>query len=384
MKGRVIVLDMPKDRPFAAALMIDGRLEDLILDPPKGSAQTSSGDIRVVRVKRKLPKAGAFCEMADGREGYLRDAKNIREGERLLVQVISLPEPGKAVALTTRLLFKGPRLILTPDAPGVNVSRKIGNEAERERLQQAVSAALADAFPETGRVGVIVRSAARGEELDGLRRELLALSSRWQSATARLSTDRAEEFGSKGMTLPDALREWLFPVPREILCGPRIAETLSAAHEEFGPTWSYGDERFLPLLRPEHDPFEATGLHDVIEALRSPEVSLDGGASLVIEPTRALVAVDVNTGADFSPAAGLKANLAAARELPRQFRLRGLGGQIAVDFAPMPKPQRRGLEETLKKAFRDDPVETSFVGWTALGLYEMQRKRERRPLTELF
>jgi Ribonuclease G/E len=90
--------------------------------------------------------------------------------------------------------------------------------------------------------------------------------------------------------------------------------------------------------------------------------------------------VDVNTGSDTSPAAALKANLAAARDLPRQLLLRGFGGQITVDFAPMPKNDRRTVEGTLKAAFRADPVETSLVGWTPLGHYELQRKRERLPL----
>ena len=98
---------------------------------------------------------------------------------------------------------------------------------------------------------------------------------------------------------------------------------------------------------------------------------------MYVEPTRALVAVDVNTGGNFSPAAGLKANLAAARELPRQLRLRGLGGQVVLDLAPMGKKDRRGFETALRAAFRADTVDTALVGWTPLGHYELQRKRDR-------
>jgi ribonuclease G len=114
-----------------------------------------------------------------------------------------------------------------------------------------------------------------------------------------------------------------------------------------------------------------------------PRVPLASGASLVIEPTTALVAVDVNTGADTSPAAGLKASIAAARELPRQLRLRGLGGQIVVDFAPFPRKDRVAVETALKSALRDDGVETNIAGWTPLGHLELLRKRARRPLAEL-
>jgi Rne/Rng family ribonuclease len=101
---------------------------------------------------------------------------------------------------------------------------------------------------------------------------------------------------------------------------------------------------------------------------------------MFVEPTRALVAVDVNTGGDTSPSAALKANLAAARTLPKALRLRGLGGQIVMDVAPMPKKDRRAFEDALRAAFRADAIETALVGWTPLGHYELQRKRERRPV----
>ena len=102
-----------------------------------------------------------------------------------------------------------------------------------------------------------------------------------------------------------------------------------------------------------------------------------------IEPTSALVAVDVNTGSDTSFAAGLKTNLVAARDLPRQLRLRGLGGQIVVDFAPMARKDQRQVEQVLRAGFKADGIETALVGWTGLGHYELQRKRERLPLSEL-
>ena len=95
------------------------------------------------------------------------------------------------------------------------------------------------------------------------------------------------------------------------------------------------------------------------------------------------MAVDVNTGGDTSPAAGLKANLAAAKDLPRQLRLRGLGGQITLDLAPMGKKDRRQFETTLRAAFRHDATETALAGWTPLGHYELQRKRDRVPLSEV-
>jgi Rne/Rng family ribonuclease len=120
-----------------------------------------------------------------------------------------------------------------------------------------------------------------------------------------------------------------------------------------------------------------------VDALLSPRVELPGGGHMMIEPTRARIAVDVNTGTDTSPAAALKANIAAAREMPRQLRLRGLGGQVVIDFAPMPKRERVTLEQQLRTAFKGEAAETSLAGWTPLGLYELVRKRDRVALAAL-
>ncbi|MGR3493382.1 MAG: ribonuclease E/G, partial [Shimia sp.] len=128
--------------------------------------------------------------------------------------------------------------------------------------------------------------------------------------------------------------------------------------------------------------FDDHAVLDAIEALRAPFVDLRPH-SMWIEPTRALIAVDVNTGSDLSPAAPLKANRAAIAELPRQLRLRGLGGQVTIDFAPILKRDRPALEAALRKAFRADSVETEVIDWTPLGHMELKRKRERLPLAEV-
>ena len=88
----------------------------------------------------------------------------------------------------------------------------------------------------------------------------------------------------------------------------------------------------------------------------------------------------IDPASDTSPAAGLKANIALARELPRALRVRGLGGQIVLDFAPLSKRDRKPVEVAIRAALRGCPVETEFVGWTPLGHGELKRKRERAPV----
>ncbi|MBT8475521.1 MAG: ribonuclease G, partial [Alphaproteobacteria bacterium] len=144
MKGRVIVIDMPEDRGFAAALVEDGKLQDFILDPPNDTYPPLSGQVWTGKITRKLPGGGgAFCARG-ALEGYLRQAKGLKSGDTLLVQVVSLPEHGKAPTVTQRVLFKGPRLILTHHAAGINVSRQIRDTDEAQRLKSAVTEAMED------------------------------------------------------------------------------------------------------------------------------------------------------------------------------------------------------------------------------------------------
>jgi len=341
MKGSVAVLGRLAGRE-AAALVIDGLLEELLLD----AGETAPETIWRGKVGRPVKGlGGVFVELPDGRRGFLRQAKGLRPGQSLLVQAAGVAEPGKAVPLTDRPLFKGRLAILTPGAPGLNLSRSLRDEAERARLAAIAGAAMAGA-PEG--LGAILRSAAEGAEAEVLAGEIAALR---RAAEAIL----AEAAGPPELLLDApgphdlARRDW--PAPDSVAEGP--------------------------------DALAEHGVEEMVEALLRPEVPLGGGAFMVVELTRALVAVDVNTGPDTSPAAGLKANLAAVRALPRALRLRGLGGQVTVDLAPSPKRDRGTIEQALRAAFRRDGSEAVLAGWTPLGHYELQRRRDRPPLAEL-
>ncbi|MGC9369296.1 MAG: ribonuclease E/G [Paracoccaceae bacterium] len=342
MKGRSVILDHI-DGHAAAALMVDGKLQDLLIDPADDTP--APGAIFRAVVDRQVKGQGGVFLKLPGGKAFLRQAKGLAPGQALLVQVTGHAEPGKAVPVTSRLLFKSRYAIVTPDAPGLNVSRSIRDDEERDRLLEIAHEEMADA-PE-GR-GLILRSACAGADAEAVAEDIAAMRDLAEAVLADAN-------GGPELLLdaPDAhtlaWRDWAEPAPDEVI-------------ERDGA-------------------FSDLGVLEAIDALSGAQ-PLPGGASVFVEPTRALVAVDVNTGADTSPAAGLKANIAAARDLPRQLRLRGLGGQITVDFAPMPKKDRRQLEQVLRGAFRADPVETILAGWTPLGHFELQRKRERRPLTE--
>ncbi len=335
MKGRVVILSEHGGRAFAA-LMVDGRLDDVLFD---ADVAHPPGEICRGRVDR-IVKGGAFIQLPKG-QGFLRGGGRQKTGHAVLVQVTGFADGAKAIPLTERLVFKGRTAIITPGAEGMNLSRQIKDEDERLRLFSAIDTYKAAISSH----GIVARTAAVQAETKEIEAEVDELLDRADTVLA----------GWKG--------------------DPAVMVPAPTAHDIARRDWVQ-DGDWVTTKAEDHD------VLDQIADLRAPKVSLSSG-SMVIEATTALVAVDVNTGGDFSPAAGLKTNIDAARELPRQLRLRGLGGQIVIDFAPMPKKDRRTLEQTLKASLRKDTVETSLVGWTGLGLYELQRKRERRPLGDV-
>lgn len=342
MKGRQILIDEIDGR-MVAALMEDGQLDDLLIDPPEDRFRP--GAICRAIVGRPMKGQGGLIVNLPDSTGFLREAKGLSEGDSLLVQITGYAEAGKAVPVTARILFKSRYCIVTPHAPGLNISRAIRDEDLRLRLHEiAHETELSEGF------GLILRSAAALADADEIAEDI--------AETAALA---AAVCGDQDSTGPELLLDGLTP---DLLAWRDWSDV--AAHDVIAETGC----------------FLTHGMDESLAALRTPRVPLPGGASAFVEPTRALVAVDVNTGPDTSPAAGLKANIAAARALPRALRLRGLGGQVTIDFAPMPKKDRVPLEQILRAAFRTDPIETVLVGWTPLGHYELQRKRERLPLSE--
>ncbi|MEP1355810.1 MAG: ribonuclease E/G [Tateyamaria sp.] len=338
MKGRQIFLDHVGGRE-ASALMADGRLIDLLIEgdrPRPGTVYSAVTDRPVAG------QGGLFLKTPDG-QAYLRGVKGIGAGEVLQVQVTGYAEPGKAIPVSHKLLFKSRYAIVTPDAPGLNLSRSIRDDDVRDELL-----VLAHEGMEGSEMGLILRSAAAGAEADEVAEDIAAMRGVAESVLEDSSTGPEVLAQGDGPHVL-AWRDWVDP-----------ADVVTDA-----------------------GCFEDHGVLDAIDSARGDLVTLGAQASMFIEPTRALVAIDVNTGADGSFAAGLKANMACARALPAALRVRGLGGQVVLDLAPMPKKERRSFEGALRAAFRTDDVDTVLAGWTPLGHYELQRKRARLPLSEV-
>ncbi len=338
MKGRMIILDHLGDRE-AAALMVDGVLEDFLVE---GEAP-APGTIYRARADRPVKgQGGMFLTTPDG-PAFLRQVKGLSPGQMLLVQVTGYAEPGKAIPVTQKLLFKSRYAIVTPDAPGLNISRSIRDDDERDRLLEVAHETMGD-LP----YGLILRSVCAGAEPDDIAEDIAAMC------------DLAQQVMDDSGDTPEVLSEGDAP---HLLAWRDWAEPAS--------------------IEQDADGFERHGVLDALDIARTIKEPLTGGAFLFVEPTRAFVAVDVNTGQDTSLAAGVKANIACAKALPRILRVRGLGGQIVLDLAPMPKKDRRMFESSLRAALRSDSEETIMLGWTNLGHFELQRKRGRVALMDV-
>lgn len=341
MKGRIVVLGEVAGLE-AAALMVDGALEDLLVDTSDVVA-LAPGAICRGRIERQMKgQGGVFVRLPGGEKGFLREVKGLAPGQDVLVQVSGGTEPGKALPVALRLLFKSRYAIVTPGAPGINVSRRIQDAETREGLQ-----AIAAVVMEGSEMGLILRSAAEDAEEGELVEDIAAMRELAEAVLADTAGEPELLVDAPGPH-EAAWRDWAEPAPDEVVEG-----------------------------------FEDHGVLEAIDAVLAARIDLPGGGHMMVEPTRALVAVDVNTGADTSPAAALKANIAAARALPRVLRLKGLGGQVVVDFAPMPKRDRAVLEQQIRGAFKGEAAETSLAGWTPLGLFELVRKRDRVALAQV-
>ncbi|WP_106743731.1 ribonuclease E/G [Yoonia maritima] len=335
MKGRSIILDHIGDIEVAAYL-VDGKLDDLLIDDI--DAPRPGAIFRGICDRPIKGQGGMMLRLPDGETAFLRAGKGLRPGQPLLIQVTGYSEGGKAIPVTDRVLFKSRYAIVTPGKPGLNISRQITDEDTRDNIL-AIAHEVFDSEH-----GLILRSSCEGADEAEIAEDIVAMLS-----LADAVLDDAEG------TTPEALTEGDGP------------------HTIAWREWSS-----VANVVTDTGSFETHGVLDQLAALEGALVPL-GEGTMYVEPTRALVAVDVNTGNDTSPAAALKANLAAARALPRALRLRGLAGQVSVDFVSMSKAHRKQLEQSLRAAFKNDPIETSLVGWTPMGLFELQRKRERAP-----
>ena len=354
------------------AALVDGRGQLIELQVERLGRPEIVGSIHLGRVTRVDQGMGAaFVEFGDSQPGFLGKAKGVTEGEKLVVQVIRAAGGGKGAVLTANPVLTGHFLMLDAMRPGIRWPRDWhGDKAETAAALERIAPEDAGLTPRQGAAGA-------GEAL--LRADLEALLRDW-----------AEIRGAAGKARPPAELMPAPALPLRILrdaAGPVVVDhpQVHARLKETGPAVAGR----LELYKGDAPLFEEFGVEEQIEAALAPRVEMQGGASLVVEETEALIAIDVNMGGSGgrlpSESATLKANQAAVREAARQIRLRNIGGLIVIDFISMKnKGNRRTIVEAMRREMRGDPVRHDVLGMTPAGLVEITRQRAGRPLAALF
>jgi ribonuclease G len=342
-------------------------------------SRSAVGDIykgRVSRVEKGL--GAAFVDIGAERAGFLPLADLPRvptEGESLIVQVSRDAFEGKGARLTGKPTLAGILLVLSPFAPGVSLSSRIGEIRDRERLF-----AIVEGLAREGE-GLVARTAAGGASAAALAAEIDRLRAAWADVATRAEQAEAPSllYQSEDVVLrllsenAGRLAEVVADTRRE---AERLRAFCAGVLPELDGRITHLPERDWPLSRDE--------ILERAEAALEPRVQLPSGGWLLFEPVQTLTAIDVNTGravgdaygrADAEPAI-LKTNLEAAAVIARQLRLRNIGGIIVIDFIDIREPRaRERIVSALRGALAADPSPTRVEPMSRLGLVEMTRRR---------
>lgn len=300
--------------------------------------------------------------------------KVLKPGQELLVQVVKEPAGTKGAFLTTYLSIPGRFLVLTPGREQIGVSRKVDNEGERARLRDL----LEGLSPGPG-LGVIVRTVSMGTSKTSLQRDLQFLKRTWKEVRTKGTTEKAPCLIYQEMDLTSrAVRDYLTDAIGEVwIDDEKTAQTVTEIAEALFP-------RKRNLVRAHKDLslslFERFNLQRQLDQIHSREVSLPSGGRLVIDPTEALTAIDINSGRssgknNFEDMA-YRTNMEAAKMIPLQLRLRDIGGQVVADFIEMrDKSHWREVEKTLRAGMKIDRARYDVGKIGPFGLLEIVRQR---------
>jgi len=331
----------------------------------------------------------AFIHAADisAREGSSADSISglVHEGQAIVVQVTKDPIGSKGARLTTNLSIPSRYLVYMPSSSHIGVSLKIEEEAERDRLKQAVTECLAaEGLEEKG--GFIIRTATEGADISAILLDIRYLHRLWEQVREQMKVCGAPTVIYEELSLPlRTLRDLAAEHTEKVRIDSR--ETLQKALQfvsELMPEIADRIEHY-PGERPI---FDLYGIEDEIQKALERKVPLKSGGHLVIDPTEAMTTIDVNTGAFVGhrnlEETVFKTNLEAALTIARQLRLRNVGGIIIIDFIDMEDEEhRRQVLRTLERQLERDYAKTNIIGITELGLVQMTRKRTRESLTQV-
>ena len=364
------------------------------------------GDIYIGRVRNIVKNInGAFVEIADKEVCYLplsagmkpvfcdgrfksnknmiddADSSAVRVGDELLVQIVKDTAESKAPLASTDINLTGRFSVLVKGKTGIGVSSKISDNAERDRLKNLVEPYLGDGY------GYIIRTNALTADEEDVIREAAALKGQYDSLTTQKihGVCYTKVYSAPPSFILEVRDGYSYEIDSIKTDDKDIYDSLKSylalgSKEEQDKLEFYEDKNLsLSVLY---------GLEGKLQKALQDKVWLDSGAYLVIQPTEALVSIDVNTGKAIAGKQNteetfFKVNCEAAEEIAAQLRLRNLSGIIIVDFIDMKKEEhRKQLLSKLKEEIAKDHITTRLIDMTPLGLVELTRQRIRKPIYE--
>ncbi|MEW4467312.1 Rne/Rng family ribonuclease [Parasphingorhabdus sp. JC815] len=305
----------------------------------------------------------------------------IQRRQVVLVQVVKEERGNKGAALTTYLSLAGRYCVLMPNTShGGGISRKINNAGDRKRLKSIIADLN---LPST--MGCIVRTAGLSRTKPEIKRDFDYLARLWDEV-------RENTLGAVAPKLIHSDSDLIKRAIRDIY-NREIEEVLVEGADGYAAA-----KNFMKLLMPSHsrrvksyaDPvslFQRYGVEDQLSAMYQPEVQLKSGGYLVINPTEALVSIDINSGRSTREhgieATAVKTNLEAAAEIARQLRLRDMAGLVVIDFIDMDRQSNiRKVERAMRDALKNDRARIQVGRISSFGLLEMSRQRLRTGVLE--
>ena len=402
--SKKMLLNVMHPEEARVAIVHDGRLMELNVEIT-GKEQTKGNIYKGVVLRVEPGLQAAFVDIGRAKPGFLqmgelhpdfwqwrddvpedqrkrrpRIQEVLRRGQELLVQVEKDERDNKGSALTTYLSLPGRYMVIMPGSDSAGISRKVEQEGARKKLKEIVAGMN---IPEG--IGYIIRTEAVGRPPEELQKDLDNLVGMYNGIKQHAAEIKGagEVYRDSGLIIR-FIRDYFSDDIDEVLVDSK--EACREAKEFFRDNMPKC-EKLVKLHKEKRPIFSRFQLEEQIDQIYEKRVALPSGGSLIIEPTEALVSIDVNSGKSSGERGiedtAFKTNMEAAEEVARQLRLRDLGGLIMIDFIDMrDRKHNHEVEKTLKQALKMDKARVNLGRISEFGILEMSRQRIAKTLND--